>query len=592
MTMQRLTYALCTLLVLGALGVAWTGWQPGVASSHREAPMMMLDPTADITDVYAFVSPEAPETVTLMMNVIPFQDPNGGPNFYRFDPNVLYTLRVDNDGDAREDVVYEFHFEDALQNGGTFLYNTGPIGSPQDAAYNFRQTYSVVRVDSSAGSATTLGTMLTTPPEHIGPASTPNYESLAEQAIYDLGNDTRVFAGQRDDPFYVDLGAVFDLLTIRPGAPGNMGGGVDGVGGFNVHTIALQVPIADLTADGQPLTGADDPDAVLGVWATTSRRSMIVINGDGTRSHEGDWVQVSRLGQPLINEVIVPLAFKDFFNSSEPRNDLANYGAPDGPVFDPELAGLLNALYGVNVPPAPRNTDGNGNPGDILNLLIGFEGLNRPMNADAVQPAEMIRLNAGIPPVPVGDEGYSRLGVLGGDLGGYPNGRRVGDDVTDISLRVVAGVLVDGFNISPNNALGDGVNANDRPYRSTFPYAATPWQGFEHDHHPLGSDTGVGTQAPRDVPQSFGLLQNYPNPFNPTTRISYELSAAGPVSIAVYDIQGRLVKQLVDRDQAAGTHAVTWDGTDQAGRRVASGTYLYRMAKDGQVQARKMLLIK
>lgn len=588
--MRNALYGTLVACAVGLMALAWVEWQPGEASSHREAPMMMVDPTADITDVYAFVSPEAPETVTLYMNVIPFQDPNGGPNFYRFDPNVLYTLRIDNDGDAREDIVYEFRFEDALQNGNTFLYNTGPMSSPDDANYNFRQTYSVARVDSSTGMSEQLGTMLTTPPENIGPASTPNYESIAQQATYDLSNGGQVFAGQRDDPFYVDLGAVFDLLTIRPGAPGNMGGGVDGLGGFNVHTIGLQVPIEDLTADGEPVTDADDDDAVIGVWATTSRRSMIVVNPDGTRSHEGDWVQVSRLGLPLVNEVVVPLAFKDFFNASQPRNDVANYVEPfdgGGPILDPELAQLLNALYGIDVPDAPRN--------DIVNtLLLGVEGLNRPMNAldGQVQPADMIRLNMGIEPVPAGGEGYSRLGVIAGDLGGYPNGRRLEDDVTDISLRVVAGVLVEGFNVSPNNALGDGVNVNDKAFNPTFPYMAAPWQGFEHEHHPVVNDTEVSNEPGREVPQSFGLFQNYPNPFNPTTRIEYELSQSGPVTVAVYDVQGRRVSTLVDAQQAAGTHSVTWDGTNQAGQRVASGTYLYRLVKGGQVETRKMVLIK
>ena len=586
--MRNVVLASFLILALAATALLWFDGEDGQASSHREAPMMMLDPTADITDVYAFVSPDDPTTVTLLANVIPFEEPNGGPNFFRFDPNVLYTLRIDNDGDAVEDIVYEFNFQDDIQNGGTFLYNTGPLESVEDADYNFQQTYSVTRVDSSNGQRMAVGSNLTVPPANIGPASTPDYDALATGGVYEVGG-AKVFAGQRDDPFFVDLGAIFDLLTIRPGAPGNSGGGVDGVGGFNVHTIAIQVPIEDLTADGAPLSEGDE-DAVIGVWATTSRRSMTVINSDGTRDHTGDWVQVSRLGLPLINEAVVPLAFKNFFLSSQPRNDAANYVAPfngGGPILDPELPQLLNLLYGLEVPPAPRT--------DIVEvLLLGVEGLNRPMNAGdgGVVPSDMIRLNMGLAPVAAGDEGFSILGVIGGDLGGYPNGRRLEDDVTDISLRVLAGVLVEGFNVSPNNALGDGVEANDKPFLASFPYVATPWQGFEHDHHPVGDDVQTAIFRTGDVPERFGLFQNYPNPFNPQTQIEYELREAGQVRIDVFDVQGRLIQTLVNTEQTAGRYALSWNGTDTAGRRVASGTYLYRLSMGGQVQARTMVLVK
>lgn len=583
--MKRLTQGLFGLLTLVAGAALWVSWQDGTASSHREAPMMMLDPTADLTDVYAFKSPDAPDHVTLIMNVVPFEDPNGGPNFYRFDDNVLYTLRIDNNGDAREDVVYEFRFKTEIQNGKTFLYNTGPITSLTDSDFNFRQSYSVTRVDSARGTSTVLKTGLATPPENIGPKSTPEYVALTTTAVHDLGGGRRVFAGQRDDPFFVDLGAIFDLLTIRPGAPGNKGGGVDGVGGFNVHTIALQVPISDVTADGQVLTGAGDPDRVVGVWATTSRQTTRVLNGDGTQTNSGRWVQISRLGLPLINEVVVPLAFKDFFNSSEPRNDLKNYGAPDGPVFDPEVPKLLKLLYGIDVPAAPRN--------DLLNLLIGFDGLNRPQNAPGgnVQPADMIRLNLAVAPKQKGDAGWSQLGVLDGDVAGYPNGRRLADDVTDISLRVMAGVLVEGFNKSPNNALGDGVPANDKAFTPGFPYMAASWQGFSHEHHNVGG-SNVSNDRPGEVPSSVGLLQNYPNPFNPSTSIAYELKVQSNVTLGVYDVQGRLVRTLVTGDQAAGTYEITWDGKDAAGVPVASGTYLYRLIGDDFMKARTMVLVK
>lgn len=591
--MKTLIYYSAAGICLIAAAISFTFWSDGGASSHREAPMMMTDPTADITDVYAFVSPDDASTVTLIMNVVPFEEPSGGPNFYRFDDNVLYALRIDNDGDAREDIVYEFRFNTEIQDGSTFLYNTSTIDSPTDSDFNFRQTFSVTRVDSlrqngtTTALTTTLGQNLTTPPENIGPKSTPGYEALADAAVHDISRDGQVFAGQRDDPFFVDLGAVFDLLTIRPGAPGNTGGGVDGVGGFNVHSIVLQVPIAELTADSETLTDSDDPDRVIGVWATSSRQSMTVYNGDGTKSTSGDWVQISRLGIPLINEVVVPLAFKDFFNSSQPRNDLENYGASDGPIFDPELPKLLNLLHGVEVPDAPRN--------DLLNLLIGFEGLNRPANTGGadVQPAEMLRLNMAVPPKVPGEDGFSIYGVLGGDIAGFPNGRRLYDDVTDIELRVMAGVLVDGFDMSPNNALGDGVSSNDRAFSTAFPYVSEPHQGFEHEHHPTGeAPTNTAIRGGDEVPESIGLLQNYPNPFNPSTSIRYELNDAMSVDLAVYDMQGRLVRTLVSGQQTSGTHEVQWDGRDASGQAVASGTYIYRVTTDDFMKAQKMVLVK
>ncbi len=374
-------------LALAAIGLLMVEWDTGQASSHREAPMIVADPLADNTDVYAFVSPTDSTMVNLVMNVIPFQEPSGGPNFYRFGNHVLYEMNVDNDGDAIPEIVYEIRFETEIQNGETFLYNTGELTSIDDADYNFRQTYSVTRVDSTTGMSTVLTDGVLVPPDYVGQHSIPNYGSLAAMGIYDLSEGGRVFVGQRDDPFFIDLGAVFDLLTIRPGPPGgNTGGGIDGVGGFNVSSMVLEIPIENLTADNQPLTGPSDADAVIGVWATTNRKSTKVLNGDGTASYSGDWVQVSRLGLPLINEAIVPLAFKDFWNSSMPRNDVENFVAPfgdDGPVTNPELAQLLEAFYGVDVPEPPRD--------DLVNALgRGIEGLNRPENVTA---AFMLRLN-------------------------------------------------------------------------------------------------------------------------------------------------------------------------------------------------------
>lgn len=447
---------IATLLAVTVIG--------GGASSHREAPLIGQDPAADNTDVYMFVSPDKTDTVTLIANFYPFQAPYGGPNFYRFGDDVMYMLNVDNDGDALADIQYRFRFTTRLRNPGTFLYNTGPITSLDDPNWNLFQTYDVSRVEyddmGNVSKETVIGGYLKSPPVNVGPKSTPNYEALAAQAVFKTTEGSTVFAGQRDDPFFVELGGLFDLLTIRK-LPGNAGGGVDGLAGQNVMTIAIQVPKALLSASGALPSGASDPNAVIGFWSTTARQRTRVLPGESYPGLGGEWTQVSRLGMPLVNEVVVPLGFKDVFNGSQPKDDIPRFA---GPVVDPELAKLLNALYQIKVPPAPRN--------DIVAVFAtGVKDLNQPAN---VKAAEMMRLNMMVPVSARPD----RLGVLGGDLQGFPNGRRLADDVTDIELRVVAGVLVDGFNIAPNNQLGDGVDANDAPFLPAFPYVGTPWPGF------------------------------------------------------------------------------------------------------------------
>jgi hypothetical protein len=440
----------------------------GLASSHREAPLISSDPLADNTDTYAFVSPDAPDTVTLIANWIPLEAPGGGPNFYKFGDDVLYRINVDNDGDAGDDIVYEFRFKTRIQNRNTFLYNTGPIASLNDPNFNIRQTYTVTRLDRRGRHV--LGRDLATPPVNVGQRSTPNYEMLADSAIYTLADGSKVFAGQRDDPFFVDLGSVFDLLGLRPfnsahliplpGAPG-----VDGLKGINVHTIALQVPKRRLSHDGSAGTDATNTNSIIGVYSDTLRRRLRVLDDrDGDDDEFGGWVQVSRLGMPLVNEVVIPLGKKDRFNGSEPEND----GQFASFVLDPEPARLIPVLYpGVKVPPAPRN--------DLVAIfLTGIPGLNQPMG---VRASEMIRLNMAIPP----SASPNRLGLLAGQADGFPNGRRLGDDVVDIEVRALAGAtpFTPAFNVSPNNLLGDGVDANDKPFLAHFPYVAHPFAGFE-----------------------------------------------------------------------------------------------------------------
>ncbi|MBI3965269.1 MAG: DUF4331 domain-containing protein, partial [Chloroflexi bacterium] len=331
------------------------------ASSHREAPLTAFDPQVDATDLYAFVSPDRPDTVTLIANYVPLQIPYGGPNFYRFGDDVLYEINVDNNGDTLPDVKYQFRFRTTVTNPDTFLYNTGPITSLGDATWNVRQSYSVTRVDNlnrgGQGTETVLHNNLISPPVNVGFRSTPNYDNLANAAIHTVPSGTgdptpiRVFAGQREDPFFVDLAAIFDLLHVRK-LPGNAGGGRDALAGVNVNSIALQIPINQLTRDGRVPANKDATNAVIGVWTTSSRRSMPILRGgdDLQGAIQGGWRQVSRLGHPLVNEVVVPLAFKDHFNGSEPKDD-AQFLAK---VVDPEMPKLLNAIYQVNVPPTPR----------------------------------------------------------------------------------------------------------------------------------------------------------------------------------------------------------------------------------------------
>ena len=416
----------------------------GLASSHREAPLISQDPLADNTDVYAFVSPASPDKVTLISNFIPLQLPASGPNFWKFDDNVLYEIMVDNDGDAVEDITFQFKFRTEVRNQNTFLYNTGPITSLDDTDWNVRQFYDVIRVDGPRrlGRRRVLAEDVPSPPVNVGNRSLPNYDMVAAQAIRVLENGIQVFAGQRDEGFYVNLG-VFDLLSVPPvdfNTP-------DSTAGLNVHSIAIELPIAQLTSNRRRPQSPADANAVIGVWSTASRQTFTARAG-GEDVHFGNWVQVSRLGQPLVNEVVIPMGLKDKFNSIQPTQDAAALPF----VVDPEVPKLLSALFGIKSPAPPRN--------DLVTIFLkGIPGLNQPPK---VKPSEMLRLNVAIPP----SASPNPLGVLGGDLAGFPNGRRVGDDVTDVALRAMAGAtpLTPEFNTGINAQLGDGVRGNDVPY--------------------------------------------------------------------------------------------------------------------------------
>jgi hypothetical protein len=442
------------ILGLSAIFVVTLALMPGQASSHREAPLLAQDPMADNTDVYAFVSPDAPDTVTLIANFIPFQKPDGGPNFYSFDPNVVYEIHIDNNGDAVEDVTYQWRFTTEVRNPATFLYNTGTVTSLDDPDLNVRQFYRLTRIDGPrrTGTATELSGRLPVPPPNIGPRSTPNYGALGG-AIQSLPGNVTVFAGQRDEGFYVDLG-IFDLLGVGSGAV------EDSTAGFNVSSLAIRVPKSALARGGATPTNATDPNAIIGVWSTASRFATRTLAA-GAQQHSGALVQVSRLGNPLVNEAVIDLARKDAFNGIEPTSDSVALDR----VTDPEVPKLLKLVFNVDSPPAPRS--------DLVTIfLTGIPGLNQPMN---VRPAEMLRLNMAIAPT----SSPNRMGVLGGDLAGFPNGRRVGDDVLDIVLQAAAGAtpLTPAYNRFPNNTLGDSVGRNDVAYLTSFPYLGIPHPG-------------------------------------------------------------------------------------------------------------------
>ncbi|HXH68911.1 MAG TPA: DUF4331 domain-containing protein [Pyrinomonadaceae bacterium] len=465
---------------------------PSFASSHAEAPLISMDRYADNTDVYAFRSTEAGRDgfVTILANFIPLQGPSDGPQFFRFDDSVLYEIKIDNTGDGLEDITYQFQFTTQIVNPRTVLGMStinldGQITSLTDVDYNMPQTYTVTRVDQTSGRR---GRFLTggllTPPSNIGPRVTPNYEAnLAQPAIYPLPNGGRVFAGQRDEGFFLDLG-VFDAINYRSLAPT---GGVDTLRTRNVSTIAIEVPIQDLTRSRAVPANSLAADAVIGIFSTASRRGTRVIQPDGTRNTEGAWRQISRLGSPLINEVVVPLGLKDAFNSLPPRLDGTVQPVVDA-VLDPEFPKIIRLALGrygtfngsgvaINIPPAPRN--------DIAQIFV----FGIPVNAatgptfttviqgNDGQPHEMLRLNTAIPVTPAATA--SRLGILGMDLGGFPNGRRVFDDVVDIEVRALLGgtPFTPAFNIAPNNAFNDGVSANCEGFLTRFPYLQTPNQG-------------------------------------------------------------------------------------------------------------------
>src|SRR4051794_20237905 len=465
-------------------------------SSHREAPAISQDPVADNADVYAFVSPDDPTTVTILSNFVPLQGPAGGPNFFEFGDDVLYSIFIDNDGDALPDITYQFQFRTTLQNEETFLYNTGPINSLTDSNWNKRQLYdvSVVRElghgnngskqhHEQDGKGKVLGADLACPPCNIGPRSTPNYDALAAAAVHHLPSSETVFAGQRNDGFFVDLGSVFDLAALRPFQslhliPTPNAPGVDPPKDLNIHTIAIKVPISMLTRDGTTPSDPMTSVSVLGVWSGASRRKVQVRDdhGNGTKG-SGPWVQVSRLGNPLFNEVIVHIGDKDRWNAIDPIEDdeFEEY------VNQPELARLLPVLYPGVFPNLAGYTK---NRADLHAILLtgipagvvpGFQNFTGP------RPADMLRLNVAIPPTAAASANPIR--PVPGHPAGLPNGRGVFDDIVAIELKAVAGATTPlvAPSYPPDGAaalLRDGTAPGAGRYQDTFPYLGTPHDGY------------------------------------------------------------------------------------------------------------------
>jgi hypothetical protein len=476
-----------------------------IGSSHREAPLTSIDPTADDTDVYAYTAKDAQDSLTVVANWVPFEDPAGGPNFYKFDQRARYYVNIDNTGDGKADVRYRFKFRDKYENGGSsFLYALPGVSSIDDPKLLQKQFYDVERLSygyaKSASSSKkgrkhsrkhkkargkhrskrrvlrsvrTVARNIPVAPNNVGPKtiSPANYTKIANQAITELPGGGKVFAGQRDDPFFVDLGATFDGINLEGRAAQKKA--VDDLAGYAVHSIVLQVPEEKVTRDGDEVESAKDKNAVVGVWASTERRRVSVL-----ASHNGDdgddYVQVSRLGNPLVNEVVIPVGKKDQFNRTTPDRDAELYG---GFVVKPELAAVLNLLFKVGAPETNRL--------DIVQAVLqGLPGLNQ--QGKDPKPVDTIKLNLGVPPA----ASPNPLGALGGDLAGYPNGRRLTDDVVDIALQVVAGELADPKVLGadackapakcPNPTdLGDAVPANDKAFSSTFPYLVKTDSGFD-----------------------------------------------------------------------------------------------------------------
>jgi hypothetical protein len=643
--------------------------QIAFASSHREAPLIAFDPLADNTDLYAFVSPDDPGTVTIIAAYVPMQLPHGGPNYYGFGENIRYEIHIDNNiNTPGDDIIYRFTFRKVFQDPTTFF-------AIRLGMENHKTFYTMERSVDGGMSFQTLITDGIVPPNNIGPRSitggaglNTNYVDLMNGAVMTTADGERIFAGPTDDPFFVDLGGVFDLGDM----PRQSGDPRDGVGCLNVSTIALKIPIEFLQKDGKTEIEASsilDPDFVIGVWASASRPRIRTINAAGTEQHTGDWVQVSRLGMPLTNEAVVPIGNKDLWNAITPYEDLAYISTFGNYFYNPELAlymddsqfggavpafaslriqsaslgafdfrngkdglyvlkgnpalagtALDDAVFGTLLLPAagsPRSVDlwpifHTGVPNVIPYQLATGKGGN-PLAAGKPfvhnflpNGGDMLRLNMAVPATPRNDPEFSTLGLVAAavqgllnplyntsteiqfipNMDGFPNGRRLEDDVTRIELQAVSGIALaaiglwyDDYNPDTSaspvttqllNVLNydTRISSNDKPFDSTFPYVAAPWSGtsrcsgekrdYTQPEILEPSITGISGIVSPDI-----MVTSQPNPFMETTVIKYHLRSAGDVSVRVYNQDGKLIETLVSQNETAGDYQVSWNAAGQ-----------------------------
>ncbi len=673
-----------------ALAIGFGMWDSNTsfveASSHREAPLIANDPLADNTDLYAFRSPDDTNTVTIIANYVPLQLPQGGPNYASFGENIRYEIHVENDGIAGDDLTYRFTFTKINQDPTTFF-------NIRLGQQNLKTTYKLEK--SVKGAAfTTIVTNGIVPPPNIGPRSITNptvglgaasYEALMTAAIATAtggGNET-VYCGPADDPFFVDLGGIFDLGQTRAGGTG-VNAPEDGVACKNVHSIALKIPIASLQKTGKPVSAAAnilDGDYVIGVWASASRQQIRTLNTNGTESYSGSWIQVSRIGMPLTNEAVIPLGSKDKWNSLTPYTEDP---AMDAYFTNPELGLYMDAsLFGGAVPALSalriqRNSLGtfdfgnthdglwpiratNGGAGTALDTnLFGNYLLRKgqPRSVDLLpifytgvpnlapyqlatgkggnplavgKPfinnflptiGDMLRLNMAVPVTPRNSPDFSSLGIIQAavlgltdprfnanknlqnipNMDGFPNGRRLEDDVTRIELQAVSGVALaaiglwyddytTGSPVTPN-LLGvlkytTGIEKNDTTFKAAFPYVQTPWSGFGKCG-PKGNVTGINELGFNLSAPDLFMMQNYPNPFATQTTIKYRVAEKSNIDISIFDLTGRKITTLVHQVSTDGTFDVTWSAEG-----ISNGTYIASLSSNGKIiQTMKMLISK
>lgn len=679
---------------------------PAFASSHREAPLIANDPVADNTDVYAFRSPDDQDKITIIANYIPGQLPQGGPNFYHFGENIRYEIHIDNNiNTTGDDIIYRFTFKNVNEDPTTFF-------NIRLGKENLKTTYTMERSMDGGKSFSTVLNNGPVPPPNVGPRSITSpvglnrgdYDAIIRKSIKTANSGEKVFCGTADDPFFVDLGGIFDLGD----APRASGKSVDGLQCLNVSTIALQIDISTLQKDHKGSLGKKnilDPDYVIGVWASASRpkfhslkdfdnTDLSALKADANGEYKvedgtsGKWVQVSRLGMPLTNEVVIPIGLKDLWNRLTPYDDLKTINLFGDKFYNPELALYMDdTKFGPAIPAfKPLRIQHNslgmydfGNGGNGLFPLKGNPALagtalddnlfgklllpkaNAPRSVDLYpifhtgvpnlppyqlatgKPAgnplavgkpfinnflpnggDMLRLNMAVPVTARDSKQFSSLGLLAAavsgltdpiyantrlqnipNMDGFPNGRRLEDDVTRIELQTVSGIVlavlglwyddytIGGSPLTPQlmNVLNytTGVEKNDTTFKTTFPYLQTPWPGTHICDCDLASSDmssmmdnvnsnskvfeGLALSAPSII------ASTYPNPVADKSTIQYRLDEASTVTISVYDLQGNQLKVLVNKKLEAGTYTQSWDSNG-----LAKGTYFIKVAKDGVVK--------